>query len=160
MAKGKPKKPVKTSNMPTGLKKFWRGYNARLKKGGKKAATRAKTTAKRSVKRVVKKPKRPSRKGIMGGLGTAGNYLLGSAGSWIGEEIEQNEIRPRAMDASGSIMGAGAIDLVAGFGLNYVANRMPGGRAFVKGMAYTIGGKGVGMVKHSLTGTPGVFPRK
>jgi hypothetical protein len=50
----------------------------------------------------------------------------------------------------------GGLDLVIGLVSDKLGNKIPQGRAFFKGLSYTIGGKGIGKVKHAVTGSPGV----
>jgi hypothetical protein len=152
MARGKPKCPVKTSRMPPGLKRYWSRYNARLRAGKRSTTTRRKAKVARR-RRARGRRYRPSRRGLGSGL----NYVLGAAGSYVGEVLETEMIRPRVEKMTGArtkmnVGLEGGLDVGIGFAANMLANRMPGGRSFVKGLAYTIGGKGIGKLVHALTG--------
>jgi len=85
------------------------------------------------------------------------SYLLGAAGAYVGEELEIGTIRPwldkRLGTSQGAVAGHGAIDLAAGYLLGRFGGRIRGLRSFVRGMSYTLGGKGIGKVKQALTGS-------
>lgn len=91
-------------------------------------------------------------------FGPGMNYLLGSFGAFVAEDLEGKHVRPWVYEKSGgSLLATGAADLGIGFAANFGANRIKGGRSFLHGVAYTIGGKGIGMIKHKLTGKPGLI---
>lgn len=152
--KGLPAKYIKQAKGD--LKKAWRMY--RSKRGKRKSSSRSRRSYK---KRSSTRSKRSSGR-KMSKARTGVNFLLGCAGSWIGEELEVHQIRPRLEKAGfggdqKGLVGQGGVDMAAGFALNYVANRVGGGRNFFKGMSWSIGGKGLGKLKHAATGAPGLF---
>lgn len=107
------------------------------------------------VRRVYVRAKRTARRQVFPGL----SFLLGSAGCWIAEEIEQKQIRPYLDKKLGtqqsSVTTHGVVDLGIGFLASKLAYKIRGVRPFVQGFAYTLGSKGIGKIKEGLTGKSG-----
>lgn len=151
---GLPKSIVKKYGIS---KAAWRAYRAGKAKKSNPPKKVTKTAKRKGGRRA--KARKYGRRAL---FGPELNYVLGCAGSFVGEELEVNQIRPRveAMTGARTQMNVGlegGVDLLLGFAANYVGNRIPQGRTFLKGLAYTIGGKGIGKVKHAITGKPGLF---
>lgn len=87
------------------------------------------------------------------------SFLLGSAGAWVAEELEQKQLRPYLDKALGtqktSVTAHGIVDLGIGFLASKAAYRIRGVRPLIQGIAYTLGSKGIGKIKEGLTGKSG-----
>ena len=92
------------------------------------------------------------------------SYLLGAAGAYVGEEVEVRHLRPyldERLGATEAGVGAhGAIDLALGYVLQRFGGRVRGLGSFVRGFSYTLGGKGIGKIKHAWTHEAGLFKQK
>jgi len=107
------------------------------------------------VRRVYLKARKTARRQLFPGM----SFLLGSAGAWIAEEIEQKQIRPyldkKLGTQSSGVTAHGIVDLGIGFVASKLAYKVRGVRPLIQGLAYTLGSKGIGKVKEGLTGKSG-----